>query len=334
MKKLRWLLVIVVLFSGLALAAEENYTLEYREQQEPIRYRTEMKFHFVFHWPKEFNMRPMEMGMAFRYDSTERWTMDGESAIRCSSIIDMVEVETEFLNQKISKKEDNLSSDSAIEVVMTPWGEVMDVVLPAFSTKDDEAEETEVVLPSFVSPEQILAINKTFYELIYHYLPDHSVKKGERWEITYVFPKLSESGESKFLPVTYELSKVQKSRGKRYATLLSSGQTVFDTIIDISAFAKKHTSDLNGEDLKEELEEELEAAGEDEKEAKELSALNKIVMTFPMQWKGKIVFGIDDGLLKERELILKGDGRIEAMSYLEKIPMRVTFETQLKIKRL
>jgi len=39
-------------------------------------------------------------------------------------------------------------------------------------------------------------------------------------------------------------------------------------------------------------------------------------------------------LLKERELELKGDGRIEMMSYVERIPMRLTVEARMKMKQL
>lgn len=329
MKKLWWLLALVVLFSGLALAAEEEYTLTYREQPDPVRYRTEMDVKIVFHWPKEINLRPIEMRMVFRFDSTERWTPEGESMLRCSSTMNKVEVEAEFNDEKNSSEEDNLPSDKAIEIIMSPRGEVMEVLLPTPS-EDEEEDETEEAASRF-SPEQILLMNKIFYNLVYHYLPDHAVKRGDQWEVTYVFPKLSASGEEKLLPVTYELSKIRKSRGKRYATLVTSGQTVFDTVIDRYTFANTNEGETDEEA---DMEEAGEMLSEEEKEANLLSTLNEIAIIIPLQWKGKIVFGVDDCLLKERELELKGDGRIEMMSYVERIPMRLTVEARMKMKQL
>lgn len=333
MKKLLWFFVGVLFFSSLSLAAEEDYSLKYREQHGPVRYRTEMTFQFSFHLPKEARMRPIEGRMVFRYDSTELWTTAGESAVRCYSTVDKIEVESEFFNQKQVTEEDNLPPDQAVEIILSPQGEVIDIVLPAVLMEADEtakADETGTAqnMPDPASQEQMLVITKMIYNLFYHYLPKYPVKKGENWEITHVLPRLSQESENpKLLSVTYELSKVQKSRGKRYATLVTSGQTVFDTVIDPKAFTNKNLDDPDAEAEQEE-------GSEDEQEAQLLSTLNKIAVIFPMEWKGKIIFGIDDGLLKERELVLKGDGRIEFISHLEKIPMRMTFEAKIKMKQL
>lgn len=274
LKKLILIVLGLIFTIGIGFAQSLPTELKYAPSNKEFKYSTDIKIELAVKPPKEFLDRNLSLkaDIDLRYDSLEVIKNNDQEQMIIDLSISKISFKSQFLGKKY-KQVINSNERSAIQLILAPSGEVLDVILKKAdveevveinqleelksdsqdsaeegnqetSVTDDEGmTEAEIELAKARLEEfqknfeqTLVDFLKFYFGLKYHILPEKSVKIGDSWTNNHLLKtklKLLDDGEGIVFPISHQLVRFKKSGKNNLAYFKTTADVLFEKTIDL-----------------------------------------------------------------------------------------------------
>lgn len=372
MKKFLLIVLGLIFTVSIGFAQQLPTELKYAPNDKEFNYLTDINLELAVKLPKELLNRKFTLkgGIKLRYNSLEVIKNNDQEQV----IVDFSIKEISFKSRFISKKfKQTFDSDgrSIVQLVLSPSGEVLDVILKKDDTgaetedidltdlleeleleeDQDAAEETDTdeltEAELEIAQEQIEQLQKNYeqtlidflkfyFGLRHHILPEQPVMIGDSWTINHLLKtdlKLLDEGEGIVFPVSYQLVRFKKSGKNNLAYFKTTADVLFAKTIDLQELRAQMLAKQQ-EQIDDDSNVEPEDEDESDYDSNDFFGLgNKIDYKLPFHLNGETVFDLTNGCLYSRKIEIKGVGQVTASKFDLPIQTEISYKIKIKTKR-